>query len=115
MLSAIDLPRALSVAEVTSALELQTLGGRKWFVSGTCATTGEGLYEGLDWLSNVRTLYALNLVIALDPSGTCCAVIPVRVCIFAISQTRLCRKTTCVVVSLGQKKEKSPLTLGRLR
>lgn len=51
-----DLPRAMSVADVTQALELQTLGGRKWFVSGTCATTGEGLYEGLDWLS--QTLQA---------------------------------------------------------
>lgn len=24
----------------------------KWYIQGTCATQGTGLYEGLDWLSN---------------------------------------------------------------
>lgn len=47
----------MSVSDITAALELQTLGGRKWFVSGTCATTGEGLYEGLDWLSQVQSSF----------------------------------------------------------
>jgi hypothetical protein len=23
---------------------------RAWHIQGTCATTGDGLYEGLDWL-----------------------------------------------------------------
>jgi hypothetical protein len=23
-----------------------------WYVQSTCATSGDGLYEGLDWLSN---------------------------------------------------------------
>ena len=32
--------------------------GRKWHVQGTVATKGEGLYEGLDWLSS--TLKALH-------------------------------------------------------
>jgi ADP-ribosylation factor protein 1 len=24
---------------------------RKWYIQATCATSGEGLFEGLDWLS----------------------------------------------------------------
>ena len=24
----------------------------QWYIQATCATKGEGLYEGLDWLSN---------------------------------------------------------------
>ena len=25
---------------------------QKWYIQPTCAETGEGLFEGLDWLSN---------------------------------------------------------------
>merc|ERR1712098_1014840 len=46
-----DLPNALSVAEVTKRLGLSTLNQRKWYIQATCATTGDGLYEGLDWLA----------------------------------------------------------------
>ncbi|XP_067685220.1 ADP-ribosylation factor 4-like [Haliotis asinina] len=46
-----DLPNAKSCSELTEALELNTLR-REWYVQGTCATQGTGLYEGLDWLSN---------------------------------------------------------------
>lgn len=24
----------------------------QWYIQATCATQGQGLYEGLDWLSN---------------------------------------------------------------
>jgi small GTP-binding protein len=47
-----DLPNAMSVAEVTERLGLNQLRNRKWYIQATCATTGDGLYEGLDWLSN---------------------------------------------------------------
>merc|ERR1711879_104555 len=47
-----DLPQAMSVSELTDKLGLHSLGARKWYVQATCATTGDGLYEGLDWLSN---------------------------------------------------------------
>jgi len=47
-----DLPNALSVSEVTEKLQLHNYKGRKWYVQGTVATQGTGLYEGLDWLSN---------------------------------------------------------------
>ncbi|XP_077988936.1 ADP-ribosylation factor 4 [Glandiceps talaboti] len=47
-----DLPNAMSVSEVTEQLGLNTLKNRKWYIQSACATQGEGLYEGLDWLSN---------------------------------------------------------------
>jgi ADP-ribosylation factor protein 1 len=47
-----DLPNAMNAAEITERLGLNTLrNGRKWYIQSTCATTGDGLYEGLDWLS----------------------------------------------------------------
>ncbi|EAL62820.1 hypothetical protein ACTFIW_008011 [Dictyostelium discoideum] len=50
-----DLPNAMSVAEVTDKLNLHSLRSRKWYIQSTCATSGDGLYEGLDWLSNTLT------------------------------------------------------------
>jgi len=47
-----DLPNAMSVAELNDKLGLHQLRGRKWFVQASCAATGDGLYEGLDWLSS---------------------------------------------------------------
>ena len=47
-----DLPNAMSVAEVTDKLGLHALRNRKWYIQSCCATSGDGLYEGLDWLSN---------------------------------------------------------------
>eukprot|EP01107_Rhizomastix_libera_P014816 TRINITY_DN49_c0_g1_i2.p1 TRINITY_DN49_c0_g1~~TRINITY_DN49_c0_g1_i2.p1 ORF type:complete len:189 (-),score=45.78 TRINITY_DN49_c0_g1_i2:124-663(-) len=47
-----DLPQAMSVAEVTDKLGLHNIRTRKWFIQSTCATTGDGLYEGLDWLAS---------------------------------------------------------------
>merc|ERR1712061_516563 len=49
-----DLANGMTVAEITEKLGLHKLRDRRWFVQSTCATTGDGLYEGLDWLS--RTL-----------------------------------------------------------
>ena len=46
-----DLPHAMSVSEVTEKLGLTELRERKWFIQACTATTGDGLYEGLDWLS----------------------------------------------------------------
>merc|ERR1712199_47710 len=47
-----DLPQAMSAAETADKLGLHSLRNRQWFIQATCATNGEGLYEGLDWLSN---------------------------------------------------------------
>ncbi|XP_070559607.1 ADP-ribosylation factor 4 [Ptychodera flava] len=47
-----DLPNAMPVSEVTEKLGLNLLRNRKWYIQSACATQGDGLYEGLDWLSN---------------------------------------------------------------
>jgi len=45
-----DLPNPMSVAEVTKKLELKAIRKRYWNIQGTCAISGEGLFEGLAWL-----------------------------------------------------------------
>ena len=47
-----DLPNAMNTAEVTDKIGLHQLKMRDWYIQATCATSGDGLYEGLDWLSN---------------------------------------------------------------
>ncbi|XP_007456785.1 PREDICTED: ADP-ribosylation factor 2-like isoform X2 [Lipotes vexillifer] len=37
---------------ITDKLGLHSLRQRNWYIQATCATSGDGLYEGLDWLSN---------------------------------------------------------------
>jgi len=49
-----DLPNAMTAAEVTEKLGLHNLRNRQWYIQSACATAGDGLHEGLDWLS--RTL-----------------------------------------------------------
>ena len=47
-----DLPQAMTASEITSKLRLDTLLNIRWHVQSCVATSGDGLYEGLDWLSN---------------------------------------------------------------
>ncbi|WP_395241622.1 ADP-ribosylation factor-like protein, partial [Salmonella sp. s51933] len=47
-----DLPNAMNAAEITDKIALHSLRNRNWYIQATCATSGDGLYEGLDWLSN---------------------------------------------------------------
>ena len=42
----------MNAAEVTDKLGLHNIRQRSWYIQATCATSGDGLYEGLDWLSN---------------------------------------------------------------
>ena len=42
----------MNAAEITDKLGLHSLRHRNWYIQATCATSGDGLYEGLDWLSN---------------------------------------------------------------
>ena len=42
----------MNAAEITDKLGLHSLRNRNWYIQATCATSGDGLYEGLDWLSN---------------------------------------------------------------
>ncbi|KAL7062350.1 hypothetical protein AAHC03_01658 [Spirometra sp. Aus1] len=46
-----DLPNAMQTAEITDKLRLHSRQNRSWYVQGSCATEGTGLYDGLDWLS----------------------------------------------------------------
>ncbi|EYU46851.1 hypothetical protein MIMGU_mgv1a024951mg [Erythranthe guttata] len=46
-----DLSNAMNADELTDKLGLNSIK-RRWHIQSTCATSGEGLYEGLDWLSN---------------------------------------------------------------
>ena len=42
----------MTVPELTDALNLTQLGlDRKWFIQASNAKTGNGLYEGMDWMS----------------------------------------------------------------
>ncbi|XP_027076210.1 ADP-ribosylation factor 1-like isoform X2 [Coffea eugenioides] len=47
-----DLPNAMRVSEITDKLGLHSLRQRRWYIQSACATSGQGLYEGLDWLSS---------------------------------------------------------------
>lgn len=51
-----DLPNSLSPAEIMEKLGLNTqFRDRKWHVQGAVGCSGAGLYEGIDWLSEVLT------------------------------------------------------------
>lgn len=45
-----DMPDAMSVKQVAKELHLEKEKRRQWFIQATCAKTGDGLYEGLDWM-----------------------------------------------------------------
>jgi len=50
-----DLPHAINTNEMVQrlALEQHLNQERLWHIQETCATSGDGLFEALDWLSNV--------------------------------------------------------------
>ncbi|XP_057822236.2 ADP-ribosylation factor 2-like [Cryptomeria japonica] len=66
-----DFPNAMSVLEITEELEMSSLTQRHWHVQSSCATSGDGLYEGLDWLSNnvynVEAVSSSEDISAIDP------------------------------------------------
>jgi len=47
-----DLPQAMSASELTDKLELQGIRNHTWYIQSVCAKSGDGLYEGLEWLGN---------------------------------------------------------------
>jgi signal recognition particle receptor subunit beta len=48
-----DLPGSMTTAQIVEKLEInQNFRSRPWHVQGAVAVSGEGLYEGLDWLAN---------------------------------------------------------------
>lgn len=46
-----DIPNAMTVTEITNRLELHMQRKRNWYIQSTCAHTGAGRYEGLEWLT----------------------------------------------------------------
>eukprot|EP00300_Choanocystis_sp_HF-7_P033884 c4631_g1_i1.p1 GENE.c4631_g1_i1~~c4631_g1_i1.p1 ORF type:complete len:208 (+),score=53.78 c4631_g1_i1:113-736(+) len=47
-----DLPCAMSLPELRQKLDLDRIAsGRKWMIQPCCAPTGDGLFEGFDWLA----------------------------------------------------------------
>ena len=49
-----DLPQSVSVTEMADKLNLQAIR-QQWFIQPCSATSGQGLYEGLEWLSKAIT------------------------------------------------------------
>eukprot|EP01090_Pellita_catalonica_P021935 TRINITY_DN834_c0_g1_i1.p1 TRINITY_DN834_c0_g1~~TRINITY_DN834_c0_g1_i1.p1 ORF type:complete len:183 (+),score=28.03 TRINITY_DN834_c0_g1_i1:68-616(+) len=47
-----DLPHSRTSAQITQALGLTSIRDRKWHVQASCAVTGDGLVEGMDFLSD---------------------------------------------------------------
>ena len=47
-----DLPGALSEAEVSEGLDLHNIKTRPWAIFKTSAITGDGLWDGMNWLSS---------------------------------------------------------------
>ncbi|XP_030477479.2 ADP-ribosylation factor 1-like [Syzygium oleosum] len=45
-----DLHEPMHASEIADKLGLHSLGERHWYIQSTSATSGQGLYEGLDWL-----------------------------------------------------------------
>lgn len=62
-----DQPDAMSAAEVSEALGLDTLKGRQWTIMKSCAIKGEGLEEGLDWY----VTYSLSMFTCCQQADTC--------------------------------------------
>ena len=50
-----DLPDAASAHELTKLLDMQKHTQHQWFVQSCIATRTDGLYEGLEWISQVIT------------------------------------------------------------
>ncbi|GLT64526.1 hypothetical protein SLA2020_370120 [Shorea laevis] len=47
-----DVGNPMTVSEVADKLGPYSLEQRRWYIQATSAITGEGLYEGLNWLSS---------------------------------------------------------------
>ena len=45
----------MSPIEVQENLSLTKLRDRTWYVQPCCATSGDGLYEGLTWLQKLKS------------------------------------------------------------
>ncbi|KAJ2993356.1 Arf GTPase arf1 [Globomyces sp. JEL0801] len=44
-----DLPFAMKTNEMIEEMKLMDIKDRDWFIQSTCATSGDGLFSGLNW------------------------------------------------------------------
>ena len=45
----------MSAAEISKQLNLQSMRNHQWHIQACCALSGEGLYQGLEWIvSNIN-------------------------------------------------------------
>lgn len=65
-----DLPDAMEPSAVNRELGLSDLTLQKWCVQGSDAVTGNGLYVGLNWMSNTL----------IKPNNYCCWCFPRKFC-----------------------------------
>lgn len=45
-----DLPMAMTASQIAEKMEMSRVR-HQWYIQACCATTGEGIHEGLDWLA----------------------------------------------------------------
>jgi len=51
-----DVKGCMSAAEISKQLNLQSIRKHKYQIQSCCALTGEGLYQGLEWIvSNIKS------------------------------------------------------------
>ena len=48
----VDKPQSVTTTEVNEKMSLHKHREREWFIQSTCAVTGEGMVDGLEWLAN---------------------------------------------------------------
>ncbi|KAM3725290.1 ADP-ribosylation factor [Dirofilaria immitis] len=61
-----DLSEAMKPHEIQDKLGLTRIRDRNWYVQPSCATTGDGLYEGLTWLSSNYILRSSDPIYGVD-------------------------------------------------
>ena len=55
---------AMKPHEIQEKLGLTRIRDRNWYVQPSCATTGDGLYEGLTWLTSNHKSWVINSAFA---------------------------------------------------
>ena len=50
-----DVSGRMSVDEIATGLRLQQIKTHQWHIQACCALTGDGLYEGVDWIASKMT------------------------------------------------------------
>jgi len=50
-----DIKNSMTAAEISQSLNLTSIKDHAWHIQACCALTGEGLYQGLEWIvSNIK-------------------------------------------------------------